>query len=144
MKVVEDQSHYRTRVFSLEIKSQEVKAMMEAIKYLVSPCDFMPFQLCCSNEPVYHNAIKYVTSKNKNTWKIPIHYLTEGAFFKIEGALKELLKIQHITHNPINHTMTVLVPKSHFDSVRAQIKVDLQNLSVTLDPEDTRLLLTQK
>jgi hypothetical protein len=38
--------------------------------------------------------------------------------------------------------MTVLVPKSQFDQVRAQIKVELQNLSVTLDPEDTRLFNT--
>jgi hypothetical protein len=102
------------------------------------------FHLRRTNKPAYHKALKYVTSKNKNTWKILINNVTEGAFFKIEGALKELLKIQHIIHNPINHTMTVLVPKSQFDPVRAQIKVAFQNLSVTLDPEDTRLFDTNQ
>jgi hypothetical protein len=142
VKGVENQSHYKTRVFGLEVKSQEVKNMMEVIKSSISPGDFVPFNLRRTNEPAYHKALKYVTSKNENTWKILINYVTEGAFFKIEGALKELLKIQHIIHNPINHTMTVLVPKSQFDPVRAQIKVELQNLSATLDPEDTRLFDT--
>jgi hypothetical protein len=67
MKVEEDQSHYKTRVFGLEVKSQEVKTMMEAIKSLVSPGDFVPFHLRRTNEAVYHKALKYVTSKNENT-----------------------------------------------------------------------------
>lgn len=142
MKAIEGQSHYRTRVFGLEVKSQEVKAMMESIKSSVAPGGFVPFQLRRTNEPAYHKALKYVASKNENTWKILINYVSEGAFFKLEGALKESLHVQHITHNPINHTMTVLVPKSQFDQVRAQLKVELQNLSVTLDPEDTRLFDT--
>jgi hypothetical protein len=142
MKVVEGQSQYRTRVFGLEVKSQDVKAMMESIKSSVSPGDFVPFQLRRTNETAFHKAVKYVTSKNENTWKILVHYVSEGTFFKIEGALKALLNIQHITHNPRNHTMTVLVPKSQFDQTRAQVKVELQNLITTLDPEDTRLFGT--
>jgi hypothetical protein len=56
-------------------------------------------------------ALKYVTSKNKNTWKILINSISEGTFFKLEGSLQETLGIQHITCNPINRTMIVLAPK---------------------------------
>jgi hypothetical protein len=46
LKVIEDQPHYRTRVFGLEVKSHEVNTMMEAIKFPVSPGEVVPFQLC--------------------------------------------------------------------------------------------------
>jgi hypothetical protein len=63
------------------------------------------------NKSAYPKALKYVPSKNENTWKIVINYISEGPFFKLEEALKANLSIQHITQNPIHHTMTALVPK---------------------------------
>jgi hypothetical protein len=114
MKVVEKQSHYKTRVFVLEVKTQEVKTMMEVIKsfHFSGRLRSIPRIQSHQRTSVSQRTLKYVTSKNENTWKININYVTDGTFFKIEDALKEVLKIQHIIHNPINHTMTVLVCQS--------------------------------
>ena len=139
MKVKEKNALYRTKVFGLEEKTTEIRSMIKAVKTVLPPGMFVPFTLRNTNEEAFSKAIKYVASKNKNTWTIKINYVSEGSFFKLEEVIKEALKIEHVIYDTEHYIMRVLVPKAKFDTYRSQLKDDLQKWSLKLDPEDTRL-----
>jgi hypothetical protein len=83
MRVTDSKTVCNTRVFGLEVKSQDVRSMMQAIKLTIPPGEFIFFHLRSVDESAYNTAIKYVTVKNSNTWTIVVNYVSEGAFFKL-------------------------------------------------------------
>ena len=89
------------------------------------------------DEAAYHNAIKYVTAKNVNAWTIVVNYVSEGAFFKLEENIKASLKTDHVIYDPTTCTMKILVPKNSFSALRNELKSELQNWCINLDPDDT-------
>ena len=133
---------FQTRVFGLEVKSSDVRNMMEATKTAFPPGTFVPFQLRSTNEEAFQTAIKHIASKNENTWTIKVNYVSEGAFFKLEDRVKTSLLVEHVTYDSVNQAMRILVPKAKFNTYRAQLKENLQKWSCTLDPDDTRLFDT--
>jgi hypothetical protein len=105
----------QTRVYGLEVKAEDVSAMMAAIKSNISPGNFVSFHMRSANEVAFEKAASYVASKNANTWSFLINYVSEGSFFKLEHKVKQALLIDHIIYNPVNKTMKVLVAKKLFD-----------------------------
>ena len=138
MRSTTSKTPYNTRVFGLEVKSQDVRSMMQAIKNSIPPGEFISFHLRSVDEAAYHNAIKYVTAKNVNTWTIVVNYVSEGAFFKLEEKIKASLKTDHVIYDPTTCTMKILVPKNSFSTLRNELKSELQNWCIDLDPDDTR------
>jgi hypothetical protein len=133
---------FTTKVFGLEVKAADIRNMMEASKTVFPPGTFVPFHLRNTNEEAFQTAIKYIASKNENTWTIKVNYVSEGAFFKLENLVKTSLGVDHVTYNPEQHVMRILVQKSKFNASRATLKENLKDWSSTLDPDDTRLFDT--
>jgi hypothetical protein len=127
----------QTRVYGLEVKAEDVCAMMAAIKSNISPGNFVSFHMRSANEAAFEKAASYVASKNANTWSFLINYVSEGSFFKLEHKVKQALLIDHIIYDPVNKTMKVLVARKLFDQSRELLRHNLQKWCQELDPEDT-------
>ena len=138
MRVTDSKTVYNTRVFGLEVKSQDVRTMMQAIKLSIPPGEFISFHLRSVDESAYNTAIKYVTVKNTNTWTIVVNYVSEGAFFKLEEKIKASLSADHVIYDPNKCTLKILVPKSSFSLLRNKLKSEIQQWCTDLDPDDTR------
>jgi hypothetical protein len=126
----------------LEVKAEDVCAMMAAIKSNISPGNFVPFHMRSANEVAFEKEASYVASKNANTWSFLINYVSKGSFFKLENKVKHALHIDHIIYDPVNKTMKVLIAKKLFDQSREIIRHSLQKWCQELDPDDTRHLHT--
>jgi predicted patatin/cPLA2 family phospholipase len=109
----------------LEVKAEDVHAMMAAIKSNVSPGNFVPFHMQSANAVAFEKAASYVASKNANTWSFLINYVSEGSFFKLENNVKQALLIDHVIYNPVNKTMKVLIVKKLIDQSQEIIRHSL-------------------
>jgi hypothetical protein len=119
----------------LEVKAEDVRATMAAIKSNISPGSFFPFHMQSANEVAFEKAASYVASKSANKWSFLINYVS---VFKLENKVKHALHIDHIIYDPVNKTMKVLITKKLFDQSCEIIRHSLQKRYQELDPDDTR------
>ena len=131
-----------TRVYGLEVKTEDVKNMMTVIKSNVSPGNFVPFHMRSVNQEAFEKAVKYIISKSENTWSFQINFISEGTFFKIEEKIKQAIKSKHVIYDPIQKTIKVLTSKKSFDQSREKVREGLQQWCQELDPDDIRLFDT--
>ena len=129
---------HHTRGYGLEVKAEDVRSMMAAIKANVKPGNFVPFHLRAANDIAFKKAVEYMNSKNETTWAFIVNYVSEGIFFKLEEQIKMSLNTEHTIFNPIDKSMKIIIPKKQFDSARDKFKEKINDWCKTLDPDDTR------
>ena len=138
LQITSSEGNLKTKAYGIEVKISDAKTMNDIFRNNLQPGDFVPFKMKSINTKAYNKAIKYIASKNENTWTILIKYMTDGSFFKLKNPIKLALSAEHIVHNPISKTARVLVPKKHFHDRRDLLKTQLATWIEDLDPEDTR------
>jgi hypothetical protein len=138
LQLTSTEGNLKTKAFGIEVKISDAKVMNDILRNNLKPGDFVPFKMKSVNPEAYNKAIKFIASKNDNTWTILIKYMSDGSFFKLENSIKLALSADHIVHNPITKTARVLVPKKHFHERRDTLKTQLATWIGDLDPEDTR------
>ena len=132
-----------TRAYGLEVKAEDVRAMMTAIKSNISPGNFVPFHLRSVDETAFNKAVSFINKKNENTWSFVINFVSEGSFFKLEDKIKEAVHTNHVIYDPLQKTMKILTTKKLFDASRDIIRKELKNWCQSLDPEDIRQFDTE-
>jgi uncharacterized protein YoxC len=101
-----------TRVYGLEVKAEDVKNMMTAIKWNISPGNFVPFHMRLVNQEAFESTVKYVTRKSKNIRLFHINFISKGSFFKLKERVKQTIQTDHVIYDPLNKTMKVLTSKN--------------------------------
>jgi hypothetical protein len=90
------------------------------------------------NKEAFNKALKYVSQKQENTWTILLNYITDGAFFKLEHKVKQLLETDHVIHDAIKKKAKILVNKQKFYDDRKKLRAHLTKWNEELDPDDIR------
>ena len=135
LQLTSTEGNLKAKAYDIEVKISNAKAMNDIIRDNLKPGDFVPFKMKSINAEAYDRAIKYIASKNENIWTILIKYMSDGSFFKLKNSIKNTLSVEHIVHNPITKTASILVPKNNFHERRNLLKAHLVTWINDLNPD---------